>query len=304
MPPWAPRVNLRTSRASRTLGETAEIGPNVRSSMSNQEHPSPATFGILSDDPAYNAILAARIDDTETLARVWIKPDAEPAPFTPGQYVTIGVKVGEKFIQRPYSIASSARALDGGYELYLRLVRGGSFTPLAFALPVGHRMRVLAPKGRFTLAPDDTRTHLFVSSGTGIAPFVSMARTLLDDGTPRRAIYLNGVSYATDLGYRDLIDGWAATGTYPATYVPTISRPADPLNAGWSGRTGRVETIIRSALADLHVEAGNAVAYLCGNPDMIVAAEHELASYGLPTEAIHKELYWPAGKQPTGSGEG
>ena len=37
---------------------------------------------------------------------------------------------------------------------------------------------------------------------------------------------------------------------------------------------------------------------------MIVAAEHELAVYGLPTEAIHKELYWPAGKQPTGSVEG
>lgn len=107
----------------------------------------PASFGILADDPAYNATLAARIDDTDTLARVWIKPDGVPNPFEPGQYVTIGVKVGEKFVQRPYSVASSARALDGGYELYLRLVRGGAFTPLVFSLPVGHRMRVLAPKG-------------------------------------------------------------------------------------------------------------------------------------------------------------
>ncbi|MEY3472320.1 MAG: hypothetical protein RLY63_995, partial [Chloroflexota bacterium] len=46
-----------------------------------------------------------------------------------------------------------------------------------------------------------------------------------------------------------------------------------------------------------------AVAYLCGNPDMIVAAEQELRAYGLPDEAIHKELYWPAGKQPTGATE-
>ena len=102
----------------------------------------PASFGILADDPAYNATLAARIDDTDTLARVWIKPDGVPTPFEPGQYVTIGVKVGEKFVQRPYSVASSARALDGGYELYLRLVRGGAFTPLVFSLPVGHRLRV------------------------------------------------------------------------------------------------------------------------------------------------------------------
>ena len=34
---------------------------------------------------------------------------------------------------------------------------------------------------------------------------------------------------------------------------------------------------------------------------MIVAAELELRAYGLPEEAIHKELYWPAGKQPTGA---
>jgi len=105
----------------------------------------------------------------------------------------------------------------------------------------------------------------------------------------------------SDLGYRDIIDGWSASGAYPATYVPTISRPNDPANAGWGGRTGRVETIVRAALGDLAVDPANAVAYLCGNPEMIVAAEKELSAYGLPDEAIHKELYWPAGKQPTGA---
>jgi ferredoxin-NADP reductase len=62
-----------------------------------------------------------------------------------------------------------------------------------------------------------------------------------------------------------------------------------------------VESIIRAALGDLSVDANGAVAYLCGNPDMIVAADQELRAYGMPDEAIHKELYWPAGKQPTGA---
>jgi ferredoxin--NADP+ reductase len=272
----------------------------VEATMSGT-NPDLASLGILAQDPGYNATLAARIDDTDTLARVWIKPTGTPTPFEPGQYVTIGVKVGEKWMQRPYSIASSARDLTGGYELYLRLVRGGAFTPLAFALPVGHGLRVLAPKGKFTLQPDDDRIHLFISSGTGIAPFVSMARTLLADGRPRRAIYLNGVSYVSDIGYAELLNGWSASGEYPATYVPSISRPNDPANAGWTGRTGRVETIIQSALKNLGVSPAGAVAYLCGNPEMIVAAEQELRAYGLPEEAIHKELYWPAGKQPTGA---
>jgi ferredoxin-NADP reductase len=112
---------------------------------------------------------------------------------------------------------------------------------------------------------------------------------------------MNGVSYVADIGYAELLNGWSASGEYPATYVPTISRPNDPANARWTGRTGRVESIIRTALADLRVDPNGAVAYLCGNPDMIVAAEQELRAYGLPDEAIHKELYWPAGKQPTGA---
>ena len=168
---------------------------------------------------------------------------------------------------------------------------------------MGHRLRVLPPKGKFTMEPADTRVQIYVSSGTGIAPFVSMARTLADDGAPRRSIFLNGVSYVSDIGYRDLIEGWQRSGAYPATYVPTISRPTDPSNAGWTGRTGRVESVIRTALGDLGIDPGQAIAYLCGNPEMIVAAEQELAGYGLAAGAIHKELYWPAGKQPTGATE-
>ena len=148
-----------------------------------------------------------------------------PVPFEPGQYLTIGVESNGKFIQRPYSVASSPRDIaTEGYEFYIRVVEGGTFTPLLWRIPVGHRMRMIGPKGRFMLEPDDDRTHVFISSGTGIAPFVSMMKTLLHDGAPRKAVMLNGVSYVGDLGYRDLLEGWERDGTYPLTYVPTVSR--------------------------------------------------------------------------------
>ncbi len=126
----------------------------------------------------------------------------------------------------------------------MRRVQGGTFTPLLFELPVGHRMRMIGPKGKFTLLPDDDRIHIFISSGTGNAPFVAMMRQLLIDGAPRRAVFLNGVSYASELGYRDRVEGWERSGEYPVTFVPTVSRPNDPRNAGWMGRTGRVESIL------------------------------------------------------------
>jgi ferredoxin-NADP reductase len=209
--------------------------------------------------------------------------------------------VDGKLVQRPYSVASPpSRAGDDGYEFYVRLVQGGTFTPILWQLPVGHGMRMIGPKGKFMLRPDDDRTHVFISSGTGNAPFISMMRQLLIDRRPRPAIMLNGVSHAHELGYRDLLEGWQASGEYPVTFVPTVSRPNDPLNASWMGRTGRVETILGPVLDEMGLSPANSIAYICGNPDMIVSAEETLLGRGYPEDQVHKELYWPKGKEPRG----
>jgi ferredoxin--NADP+ reductase len=251
--------------------------------------------------PVYNARLVRREDATDSLGSFWVRFDGDPTPFEPGQYMTIGVMVDGKLVQRPYSVASPPSvAGDEGYEFYVRHVQGGTFTPILWKLPVGHGMRMIGPKGKFMLRPDDERTHIFVSSGTGNAPFISMMRQLLMDGRPRPAIMLNGVSHAHELGYRELLEGWEASGEYPVTFVPTVSRPNDPLNASWPGRTGRVESILGPVLDELGLTPDNSIAYICGNPDMIVSAEQTLLGRGYPEDQVHKELYWPKGKEPRG----
>ena len=257
---------------------------------------------IDADAPQYNARLVRREDTSDSLGYFWVRFDGEPTPFEAGQYMTIGVMVDGRIVQRPYSVASPpAVAGTDGYELYIRLVHGGTFTPLLWELPVGHRMRMIGPKGKFMLLPDDERTHVFISSGTGNAPFISMIRQLAIDGRPRRVVFLNGVSYADELGYRDILEDWERTGSYPVTYVPTVSRPTDPRNAGWTGRTGRVEAIVGPILDELGLTPADSIAYICGNPDMILSAEATLLARGYPEEQVHKELYWPKGKEPRGA---
>jgi ferredoxin-NADP reductase len=265
---------------------------------------------ILPDAPQYNASLVARTDETESLGYFVVRFDGDATPFESGQYMTIGVFVedattptGTKIVQRPYSIASDPFvAGSDGYEMYIRLVQGGMFTPLLWRLPVGHRMRMIGPKGKFVLEPDDDRTHLFISSGTGNAPFVSMMKAMLRVGQPRNAVFLNGVSYAGDLGYRALLEGWESGGGYPVQYIPTVSRPQAPENASWTGRWGRVESIVAPVCDELGLTADNTIAYICGNPDMILAAEETLLGRGFPEPQVKKELYWPKGKEPTGGG--
>jgi ferredoxin-NADP reductase len=259
--------------------------------------------------PAYNASLVARVDETESLGYFTVKFDGDATPFEAGQYMTIGVfaedeasPTGSRIVQRPYSVASDpAAAGTDGYEMYVRLVHGGQFTELLWRLPLGHRMRMIGPKGKFTLEPEDDRTHLFISSGTGNAPFVAMMRALLREGRPRRTVFLNGVSYAGDLGYRSLVEGWAESGEYPVTYVPTVSRPKAPENAGWDGRWGRVESIVAPVCDELGLGPDNTIAYICGNPDMIIAAEETLLARGFPEAQVKKELDWPKGKEPAGA---
>ncbi len=254
---------------------------------------------IAADAPQYNAHLVRRVDETDALSLFWVRFDGEPVAFEPGQYMTIGVVAGERIVQRPYSVASDPGVAGSeGYEFYVRLVPEGVFTPLLFDLPVGHAMRMIGPKGKFMLQPEDDRTHLFISSGTGNAPFVAMMRTMLREGRPRRVVFLNGVSYAPDLGYRTLLEGWQSSGEYPLTFVPTVSRPKDPANAGWTGRTGRVETIVEPVVRELGLTPDDTIAYICGNPDMILNAEATLLGLGFPEAQVKKELYWPKGKEP------
>ena len=256
---------------------------------------------IAPESAFYNARLTRRVDLTESLGFFWVSYDSDPVAFEPGQYLTIGIESNGKLVQRPYSVASSPREVDDGYEYYVRLVDGGLFTPLLWRLPVGHRMSMKGPKGKFVLEPDDDRIHVFISSGTGIAPFISMMKTLLIDGAPRRAVILHVASYVRDLGYRELLEEWQRTGEYPLTYVPTISRPGSPESNRWTGRTGRVEAIVPAAYDDLGLTPDNSIAYICGNPDMITSVDLLLQERGFPEAQIKKELYWPKGKEPKGA---
>jgi ferredoxin-NADP reductase len=247
--------------------------------------------------PQYNATLVQRVDLNEDLAYFWVKFEGDPTPFEPGQYMTTGVFADGKLWQRPYSVASApAEAGVHGYELFVRLVPIMRFTTLLWRLELGHRMRMIGPKGKFLLEPNDNRTHLYVSTGTGIAPFISMIRQSMVDVAPRRTILVNGCSYVDELGYRDELESLETEKGYPLHYVPTISRPGHPRNAGWSGRTGRVEGVIAEVCRDLGLRPERTVVYICGNPEMILNVERVLMDRGFPEFHVKKELYWPKGK--------
>ncbi len=252
-----------------------------------------------------NATLADRIDLSSSIARFRIRADDGVPAFEPGQYLALGLPVDGRLLQRPYSTASPRGARDE-VEFLIRRVPTGAFTPLLWDLPVGARLRLGRPKGLFTMKPDDQRDHLFVATGTGLAPFVSMLETLLagsgSGGRPPRAVVLHGVSVVGELAYRERLERWVSDG-HRVAYAPAISRPDRPENAGWSGAAGRLDAILDALCEEHALDPLGTVAYLCGNSEMIAAGERILAARGFPPDGIVSEHYWPgqpAGTTPTG----
>lgn len=250
-----------------------------------------------------NATLVARVELSPTIVRLVVRPDDGVSPFEPGQYFALGLMVDGRPLQRPYSTSSDSDS-RAELEFLMRLVPGGAFTPRLWALGVGDRLHIGRAKGLFTLRPGDPRTHLFVGTGTGLAPFVSMIASLMRDSassqraglpatTSPRAIVIHGVSHVSELAYRDRLERLAA-GRVGVRYVPVVSRPTEAANAGWAGMTGRLDVALQP-ICDMHrLDPATTIAYLCGNPEVVAAAERILAARGLDRAAIISERYWPA----------
>ncbi|MGH2401633.1 MAG: FAD-binding oxidoreductase [Candidatus Limnocylindria bacterium] len=241
----------------------------------------------------YNGRLSRWEEVAPGLAIVGVRALEAPFPFEPGQYATLGLMGPEKLIQRPMSISSSADDLSE-YEFFIRLVDRGGLTPMLWQRTVGDPINIKGPKGKFLLQ-DDGRTCLFVASGTGLAPFISMIETLRGRGESRDVVLLHGVSYDYDLAWREQLTGLANGGGFPLRYVATVSRPqACP---EWTGCTGRVEAILSDQLDALGLTAANTTMYLCGNPDMVTAVEEIGTARDFTPEQVRKELYWPKGRE-------
>jgi ferredoxin--NADP+ reductase len=274
-------------------------------------------------DKFLTATITSRREISADLWAIRVETGA-PFPFTAGQYATLGLAGADGLIERAYSIASSPYERE--LEFFIELVPAGALTPLLYRLHVGDTMSVRkAAKGRFLIdvatgpaeapasAPSATagkpnpesrapspeprapKDHLFLCTVTGVAPFVSLLRTLAQDardGKPqadRRLFLIEGASRSSELGYNDELEQLARDLPW-LTYVPTVSRPWD--DPGWSGEIGRVDDIIRKYADQWFADPAQGMAHLCGHPAMIEHGKAILGRRGWPKNRLKEESYF------------
>jgi ferredoxin-NADP reductase len=206
-------------------------------------------------------------------------PEVEGLSFKPGQFVSFQHVLGGKKITRPYSIAS----LPNGnrFELCLNLVHEGIFSPYLFSLKPGDTLEMPAPLGFFTIRNPDRET-LFIATGTGIAPFRSMAPDYLAHPQSKQLTLLFGVRHERTIYYRDDFDALARQ--YPAfRFWPTLSRQ----EPSWNGRTGHVQTHLLEAIGDRR----DLDIFICGLKAMVDDVRAILKELGFDRKQIIFEKY-------------
>lgn len=251
----------------------------------------PALKNPLAGEKHQIARITERRDHAPDLWSIRVRPQQRLA-FNPGQYVSLGVQVGDRVVERPYSIVSSP--FEPELEFFFELVPQGGLTPHLHKLKVGDTlfMRRQA-KGLFVLDTRKSR-HCLISTVTGVAPFVSMARTLerqAREGEPilHELVVIQGASRSWEFAYREELARIAKESSWH-DYVGTISRPWD--DPEWMGETGRVEDVLRKHLDRHGLRPDSATAYLCGHPLMIENAKGILARCGFTDGVIREEVYW------------
>ncbi|WP_160712482.1 ferredoxin--NADP reductase [Chitinophaga solisilvae] len=235
----------------------------------------------------HTGIVTRLLDETYNTRRFWIRiPDMERFDFRPGQFVTLDLPIHEKKNKRwrSYSIASHP---DGSneIELVIVLLEGGAGSTYLFnEIREGSELQVRGPLGMFTL-PENMEKELFlICTGTGIAPFRSMAKYIQLHNIPHPNIHLIfGCRQQRDLLYAEEMRKLAAE--MPGfNYIPTLSREDD----SWTGRKGYVHGIYEEML---NGSKRPAYFYLCGWKAMIDEARQRITGMGYDRHDIHLELY-------------
>ncbi len=208
--------------------------------------------------------------------------------FIPGQFVRLGIEKdfgeGLSYEARPYSMSS--KPSDPYVEFLVVAVQGGKVSETLTVLEPGQSV-YLEKELWGSMLPKRIpggRTLWCISSGTGLAPFISI---LSDENTWKEwphVVLVHSVRYSEDLCYTETIEKFATESQYAGSdgrsfaYVPVVTREATQF------LSTRIPALISAGsleeAAEQKLDPTNSRILLCGNPAMVKEVRDLLKTKG------------------------
>ena len=212
--------------------------------------------------------------------------EPQEIPFWPGQYVDIAIPDTEA--TRSFSMANTSSKETGELEFVIKVYPDGLFSHfLDTTLATGDRLDLVGPYGVFTLRDGRDSDLVFVGGGAGMAPILSVLRSLAERGSTRKATFYYGARRRRDLCFEK--DLHALAESLPNfRYVPALSEPDDE---PWDGEVGLITDVVRRHEQDLT----GTDSYVCGPPPMVEAAMDVLTELGASGKHIYYDKFTTTG---------
>jgi ferredoxin--NADP+ reductase len=211
--------------------------------------------------------------------------------FVAGQFARLGLDPDEgqsEQIWRPYSVVSAASA--DYLEFFSVVVPGGQFTERLVALAPGSTVLVeKVPYGFLTTERFLPGESLWmISTGTGLAPFISMLFEKDLWQSYQHLVLVHSVRHESELAYRQELDAMSEAASRDGRrarlhYLPVVTRQqaAEQHNHHLHAR---IPTLIDSGelerAAGVSLDPAQARALLCGNPEMVTMVRRQLSERG------------------------
>lgn len=161
--------------------------------------------------PKDQQLVISRIEEHKSIAKsYYFKSEGAPlAYFKAGQYLTFKLEIGDAVVTRSYSIASSpASALNGEYQITVKRINDGFVSDYILDnWSVGDKVTAYAPEGNLVYNPlRDAENIVGIAGGSGITPFLSLARAIDEGDEACSLTLLYGCRNSEEILFKDELD--------------------------------------------------------------------------------------------------
>jgi ferredoxin-NADP reductase len=239
-----------------------------------------------------NLIISEIRDETKSTKTFKLVPDPESetkelAYFRPGQYLSLKVEVNGVFITRPYSIASSPNdTLKGYYELTIKKEEHGFLTHHIWDnWRVGTKIVSSGPEGFFYYEPlRDSKQIVGIAGGSGITPFRSIAKAIIDGLIHANLTILYGNSDQDDIIYFNEFKELEKKHPDKVKVVYILSCEEVTLEGCEKG-------FITSDIIKKNCNVNSSSFFICGPQVMYDFVEKEIEKFNLAPKQVRREAF-------------
>lgn len=235
--------------------------------------------------PKEQKLVISRIEEHANIAKsYYFKSDTELAYFKAGQYLTFKLEIGNSVVTRSYSIASSpASALNGEYQITVKRIADGFVSDYILDnWNVGDEVIAYAPEGNMTYCPlRDAQNIVAIAGGSGITPFLSLARAIDQGDEDCTLTLLYGCRTSDEILFKSELD--------------SLSEKNDKINVVYvlshSDEDGYEKGFVGADIIKKYAPEGNYSIFVCGPGGLYKFLETELPKLQIERKYIRFEVF-------------